>query len=271
VEERRVFNETSYSYAIEEYLLQRVEDFPVVIEAMESAYAEPRWERYHAWDQALGRYAYIYAQLPYSGLGYLISRNFGVEQTVYAFYDHPAETKALVDAVNQCNLRILETIIDGPFETLIISDNFDSNIQTRELFNALSRDYYAEVSRRLHEAGKFLAVHVDGEMRGALSLMAEVGVDCVDAATPAPMFSLTPAEARAEAGPDLILSGGIPPTVFGSGGSDEAFERAVRSWLETRLESPRLFLAAGDQVPPDAPWSRVMRLAELVDEYGRYD
>jgi len=268
--EERVFNPQSYSYGIRRHLVGGVEDFPAVRRYMESLECTPRWERKRAWEEALGDLAFPYVQLPYSGLGYLISRNLGVEKTVYAAYDSPDEFRLLVDAVNSCNLRILDRIIDGPFDVLFLSDNLDSNVQSEGLFNAWSRDYYAEVARRLHGRGKKLAVHVDGEMRGALSWLARCGVDCIDAATPAPMFSLTPAQARREAGPDLILSGGIPATVFGAAGTDGAFTDAVRRWLDTRLDSPRLILAAGDQVPPDAPWSRIEMLPELIERYGRY-
>lgn len=196
MEEERVWNPASYSYAIRKHLLESVDDFPIVRLLMDCCPRVPHWERYRAWADALGELGYPYAQLPYSGLGYLISRNFGVEKTVFASVDEPEETQALNDAVNRCNLRILDTILDGPFETLIISDNFDANVQTPDLFNRFSGDHYREVADRLHAVGKFLAVHVDGEMRGGLRLMAECGVDCVDAATPAPMFSLTPAAFR---------------------------------------------------------------------------
>ncbi|TVR58791.1 MAG: hypothetical protein EA426_09095 [Spirochaetaceae bacterium] len=270
IEERRVFNEASYSYAIEKYLLDSVDDFPVVCAVMDNCRARPNWQLYRAWEKALGEYGYIYAALPYSGLGYLISRYFGVENTIYTAFDHPDETRAVIEAVNRANLRILDELLDGPFETVFMSDNFDSNVQTKELFETYSRAYYAEVARRAHAAGKHLAVHVDGEMRGALSWMRDAGVDCIDAVTPAPMFSLTPRDARKEAGPNLILSGGIPPTVFGSMGSDPEFEDSVKSWLETREESHSLFLAAGDQVPPDAPFHRIAALDGLVERFGRY-
>ena len=36
--------------------------------------------------------------------------------------------------------------MDGPFETLIISDNYDSNVQTKSFFDAYVRDYYTEVA-----------------------------------------------------------------------------------------------------------------------------
>ena len=175
LEEERVWNPASYSYAIRKHLLESVNDFPIVRLLMDCCPRVPHWERYRAWADALGELGYPYAQLPYSGLGYLISRNFGVEKTVFASVDEPEETQALNDAVNRCNLRILDTILDGPFETLIISDNFDANVQTPDLFNRFSGDYYREVADRLHAVGKFLAVHVDGEMRGGLRLMAECG------------------------------------------------------------------------------------------------
>lgn len=268
--EERVFNPASYSYGIRKHLLESTDDFPVVEFLMARLQCTPKWERFHAWKEALGDLAYPYAQLPYSGSGYLISRNFGVEKTIFAVLDEPEKVQRLVNAVNACNLRVLDAIIDGPFETLIISDNYDSNVQTKDFFDRYVRDYYTEVARRLHAHGKYLAVHVDGESRGVLGWLAECGVDCADALTPAPMFSQTPAQMRQQAGCDLILSGGIPATVFGSGASDAQFEECVKRWLDIRLTSPRLIMAAGDQVPIEAPFERIAMLPELVTRYGQY-
>ena len=268
--EERVFNKDSYSYGIRKHLLESTDEFPIIEFLMERLHCRPNWAFYKAWQDALGDLAYPYAQLPYSGSGYLISRNMGVEKTVYATLDEPERVQRLVNAVNTCNLRVLDAIIDGPFEVLIISDNYDSNVQPRDFFDTYVRDYYTEVARRLHEKGKFLAVHVDGENRGVLGWLAECGVDCADAVTPAPMFANTPAEIRADAGPDLILSGGIPATIFGQGGTDAEFVECVTRCLDTRRDSSGLILAAGDQVPIDAPLHRIMMLKELVETHGRY-
>lgn len=268
--EERVFNAVTYSYGIRKYLLESPADFPIVEFLMARLGCRPKWDYYRAWQQSLGDLAYPYAQLPYSGSGYLMARYMGVENSVYALLDEPAAVRSLVDAINACNLRLLDALLDGPFETLLISDNYDSNVQTREFFDRYVREYYTEVARRLHVRGKFLAVHVDGESRGVLSWLAECGVDGADAVTPHPMFSQTPAQMRAAAGPRLILSGGIPATVFGQSGNDTAFVDCVKRWLETRLESPRLLMAAGDQVPPEAPFHRIAMLPDLVAQYGRY-
>ncbi len=270
LEEQRVFEPASYSYNIKKHLLETVDDFDVVCHLMDRTTATPRFDRYKAWQDALGELAFIYCQLPYSGFGYLLSRHFGVEKTCMAVFDHPEKVRRLVDSVNACNLRILETLIDGPFEVLFVSDNFDGNVHPPAFFDEYTRPYYSEVARRVHTAGKHFAVHVDGEMRGCLRNMAECGVDCIDAATPAPMFALTPQQAREQAGPDLILSGGIPANVFGTTGTDAQFVECVKNWLETRHTSPRLIMAAGDQVPTDAPRHRIEMLPKLIEQFGRY-
>jgi len=268
--EERVFNPISYSYGIRKYLLESPADFPIVEYLMARLTCRPKWALYQAWCTALGDLAYPYAQLPYSGSGYLFARYMGVENAVYAMHEAPAAVQRLVEAVHVCNLRILDAILDGPFATLLISDNYDSTVQTRDVFDRYVRDYYTEVARRLHASGKYLAVHVDGESRGVLGWLAACGVDCADALTPAPMFAHTPAQMRAEAGPDMILSGGIPATLFGPSASEAEFTECVKRWLDTRLTSPRLLMAAGDQVPPEAPFTRILALAALTAEYGRY-
>lgn len=80
--EERVFNPDSYSYGIRKYLLQSTDEFPIVEFLMDRLQCRPKWELYRAWQESLGELAYPYAQLPYSGSGYLMSRNMGVERTV---------------------------------------------------------------------------------------------------------------------------------------------------------------------------------------------
>jgi len=57
----------------------------------------------------------------------------------------------------------------------------------------------------------------------------------------------------------------VPFNLAGLAGVD-----CVKRWLDTRLASPRLIMAAGDQVPTDAPFHRIAMLPELVEKYGKY-
>jgi uroporphyrinogen-III decarboxylase len=101
-------------------------------------------------------------------------------------------------------------------------------------------------------------------------MIRDVEVDCVDAVTPTPMGDLTPVQCREEAGPDVILSGGVSPDLWLPDIGTEAFKEAVVEWLNLRKSGPRLIANAGDQVPPGAVEERIAMMRELVEEYGRY-
>jgi uroporphyrinogen-III decarboxylase len=231
----------------------------------------PRFERYDDWSAACGDIGLPYAVLSFSGLGFLISRFMGIERTVYALHDHPREMKEIIDQVNDNTLEAIDLLCRGPADVIFLTDNFSSDVQPPALFERWSAAFYREAARRIHAAGKYLSVHVDGRLKGLLRAMAGVQVDCIDAVTPAPMGDLTPEECREEAGPDMILWGGIPPSLWSrSNTSDEAFVAAIRRWLDLRHASPRLVLAPGDQVPPDTDRYRIEMVAEMCETYGRY-
>ena len=67
----------------------------------------------------------------------------------------------------------------------------------------------------------------------------------------------------------MVLSGGIPPTLWLPEAPVEEFTRAVRAWLMLRHSNARLIANAGDQVPPGADASRIALMRELVENEGR--
>ena len=127
-----------------------------------------------------------------------------------------------------------------------------------------------EAVRRLHAAGKHVVVHIDGRLRGALGMIRDTGADGCDAATPGQPGDLTAAACREEAGPDFLLSGGVPPRLWLPESPLRGFRKAALDWLDLKRFSPRLILNAGDQVPPGAEESRIALLRDLAEEYGRF-
>ncbi|MDI6829576.1 MAG: hypothetical protein QME62_13950, partial [Armatimonadota bacterium] len=106
--------------------------------------------------------------------------------------------------------------------------------------------------------------------KGALAMVRSTGADCADAVTPTPMGDLSPEECRLEAGPELILSGGVSPELWLPSVDIENFKSAVIRWLDLGKHSPRLIANAGDQVPPGAEESRIAIMRDLIEKYGRY-
>lgn len=270
IERRRMWEETSYSWAITRWGVQSEQDLRVLGYALASRTYEPLWDRYQAWVDEVGDMGVVYLSAGYSAMGHLLNYWLGVSGVAYATADWPATLHEVVDQINDNNLKLIDLLATSPAEIIIMGDNFSGDIQPPRFFNRWSRAYYVEAIRRLHAAGKYVAVHIDGRLRGAIGMIRDAGADCGDAITPAPMGDLTPEACRAEAGPDFILSGGVPPDLWLPTAPREAFEKAVLDWLALKRFGPRLIANAGDQVPPHADEARIEIMRDLVEKWGRY-
>jgi hypothetical protein len=270
IERTRVWEEQTYSWAIAGWSVKSESDLRVLCYAVSNREFEPLWDRYQAWVDYVGDCGVVYMPAGYSAIGQLLNYWMGIEGTMYAIADWPATVLEVVDRINESNLKLIDLLASSPAEVIVMGDNISSDVQPPHFFNEWSRPFYAEAIRRLHDAGKYVAVHIDGKLRGALRMVADTGADCSDATTPTPMGDLTPEECRAEAGPDFILSGGVSPNLWLPHVSADEFKAAVIRWLELRKSSPRLIANAGDQVPPGAVEDRITIMRDLVEQHGRY-
>lgn len=270
VQRTRVWEDATYAWGTPTWGIRNEEDLRVLAYALSRRRFRPHWDRWTVWQDYAGDVGAVYLVFGYSAMGQLLNYWMGIERTMYAAADWPDTLQEFVDQVNACNLRCIDLLAQSPADVVILGDNFSSDIQPPRFFGRWSRPFYEEAVRRLHAAGKFVAVHIDGRLKGALGMIRDTGADCADAVTPAPMGDLTPEACRAEAGTDFILSGGVPPNVWLPNVAEEEFRAAVLCWLDLRKSSPRLIAAAGDQVPPGAVEDRIDIMRDLVERHGRY-
>lgn len=270
IQRKRIWEEKSYSWNVSWWGVTSEQDLRALGYALSRLRFTPAFERYYPWIEALGDWGVPYISAGYSAMGHLLSYWMGIEKVIYASVDMPHVLHEVVDEINDNLLHCIDVLCQGPSEVIVMGDNFSSDIQSPRFFKEWSEPYYREAFRRIRDAGKYSAVHVDGRLKGLLKAFADAGADCIDAVTPAPMFDLTPHQCRDEAGPNLILSGGVNPNVWIPEASDEEFREGVLAWLEIRTRSPRLIAAAGDQVPPGALEYRIDMMRELIEKHGRY-
>lgn len=270
IERARRWEEKSYSWCISRWGVATDRDLRILAFALGRQKYAPRWDRFREWVRAVGENGVVYVPMGYSGMGHLLAYWMGIERTLFAAVDMRGTLHEVVDEINQNFLECVDVACQGPAQVILLGDNFSSDVQPPRFFSEWSAPFYREAFRRIRAKGKFAAVHVDGRLKGLLGILAELGASCIDAVTPAPMGDLSPAECRKEAGPDMVLSGGVPPNLWMKESGDREFRQSVRSWLETRTASPRLIANAGDQVPPGAPEYRIEMMRELVEKHGTY-
>jgi hypothetical protein len=266
----RAWDETTYSWHITDWGVKTEQDLRVLGYALAQRRFEIHPDRYRAWVDAVGDQGVVYVSTGYSGMGQLLNYWMGVEAVLFAVCDWPETVRETVDAINASNLDLVDALAALPSEVVIMGDNFSSDVQPPAFFREWSAPFYTEAIRRLHAAGKKVAVHLDGRLRGALAMLRDVGADAADAVTPRPMGDLTPAECFEEAGPSFILSGGVSPDLWLPDRPESEFRAAVLDWLALARRGARIIANAGDQVPPGAEESRIRLMRDLVEEKGVY-
>lgn len=264
IEEVRRWSDSAWSWGIEQHMIRSVEDLKVLRWAYEGVQFRPRWDVYEQAVATVGELGVAFATVPYTGMGFLMARYAGVEQTVMFSIDAPEELEATVAVLNDAHERAFRLMAEGPTEVLIVSDNLSSDVQSPAWFQRYSAAHYRKIAQIAHDNGKVLSVHIDGRLRGLLRAAADCGIDGADAVTPAPWGDLTPEQCRAEAGPKLVLSGGVPPDSFDPKVPLKVFDEQVEAWLALRRHSPALIIAPGDQLPPNGDIDRVKRMVEMA-------
>lgn len=267
---RRMWEESCYSWAISDWGIKSENDLKIFTYIFSNMKFSPNWELYEAWKVAVGDSGAVYNQLSYSGMGMLLNYWMGVEGTLFGTYDWPEAMREAVDRYNENLLNCVDLLCGSSAEIILMGDNFSSDIQSPAFFEQWSKQFYTEAIKRFHAAGKYTAVHIDGMLKGAISMIRDCGADAADAVTPAPMGDLSPLQCRQEAGNDYILSGGPAPNLWLENTPIEKFKAAAKEWIELKKYSPRLIANAGDQVPPNAPEERIAIYRDIVEQYGWY-
>jgi len=270
IERTRVWEEDSYSWGIRDWGIKTEQHLKILGYALGNRTYRFSSEKYQAWVDYIGDMGVCYVGFGYSGMGQLLSYWMGIEGATYATFDWPDTVKEVVGQINQNNLKIADMLAESPAEFVCMGDNFSSDIQPPSFYNQWSKSFYDEAIKRLHKADKFVAVHIDGRLGGAIEMIRDSGADCGDAITPKPMGDLTAQQCRDAVGNDFILSGGVSPDLWLPGVSTDVFKKAVMDWLELKKQSPRLIANAGDQVPPGAVEDRIEIMRDLVDKHGKY-
>ncbi|MCF7689090.1 MAG: hypothetical protein K9M98_02675 [Cephaloticoccus sp.] len=264
VEEIRTWSPVSSSWPITQHMIQSAADLKVIRYVFERIHYSANWELFREVDAQVGDLGLPLVQVPYSGMGFFMSRYAGVEQTVLLAADEPAEFEETLAVINTAHAQACRLMAEGPSQVLIHSDNLTSDTHSPPWVRHYSGKHYATMTRIAHDCGKPIVTHIDGRLRGLLQTTRDLGFDGADAATPAPWGDLTPAQCRAEAGPDYILSGGVPPDSFNANFPLRDFDAQVEAWLDLRHQSSALIIAPGDQLPPDGDINRVTRMVELA-------
>ncbi len=244
----------------DEYRIKRPEDFRVVEYMLE---CEVWWWDEEAYQQALkdvaGRGApqFFFRRSP---LQNLFIQEMGFEAAIYCLHDNPEIIRRYIEVQTRADDRMYEVLCRCPVKILNFGENIDAHMSPPPIWLEYHVPYYRQRLEQLHEAGKYVHIHIDGAMKPLVEHIQAAPFDGVEAATPEPQGDVTVEEIKRALG-DMVLLDGIPAVYFLPTYPEEELVECARRIVE--LFHPRLVLGISDEIPPDGDIERVRLIGEL--------
>lgn len=189
----------------------------------------------------------------------------GYLKGIYMWSDYREEVDSLINLYFKKYLEAYTILSDGPADVIALGDNMDGVMISPSIFKEYALPFYQEVKKITAARGKILEAHWCGRTENLLGMVPESGIDILEAVVTKPMSGINMSEALELVGDEVVIQGGIPAVmVCNEGCTDEGFERYMEEFILPLKGRKGFILGMGDNVPPNAVFSRVEKVSILI-------
>ena len=257
---------------ISEHVIKEPKDYRTVGYIFKNMKIYPDYENYLEYQRNVGDkgYAAAFANLASSPMHHIMKEFLDATRFYLELYDHPKELQQLSEDMEPFYDQIYRILADSPAEVIFAGGNYDEMITYPPFFRDHIMPYLQKFADILRPRGKLLQTHCDGENKGLLDLLAESGMDVAEAVCPQPMTKVTITEVKKAFKGKLTIFGGVPSVVLlEESMSDKEFENFMKNLFKEIAPGDRFILGVSDTTPPDAKFERLLRITEMVREWGK--
>jgi hypothetical protein len=227
-----------------------------------------------AWDQE--RFDSVHAEwgdlgapcmyMPRVNVENLYLDTMGVEKGIFAILEWGGVVDDYFRALHENQMRMIEVINGSPIRLVCFGDNLHCATLPPKFYERYVQPAYFDRCIKLHEAGKFVYSHWDGDTKTLLPYARVSGLDGIEAITPAPQGDVTLEEVKEALGEDVFLLDGIPAIYFDPTFSEETLAACAQEVID--LFAPRLVLGISDEIASTGDIERVRQVGKIVDDYN---
>ncbi len=179
-------------------------------------------------------------------------------------FDNPEGMRALTGAIGGYFERFMPVAASCPAEVILFGANMDETITYPPFYEEHILPWIQRFADLAHARGKHVLIHADGENRALFDLYRQSGIDILEAVAPAPMTK-TDIREILERSEGMTVWGGVPSVILMPETFPEAeFERYMEDVLAAVGKRPRFILGVSDTTPPDADFSRLARIRDML-------
>ena len=251
-----------------EYAFKTPEDYRTIGYLFDNAKVEPNFGGYTEFADYVGEQGLAVAFVSLAGSPtHLLQRELMPFQTFFLeLYDHPDELAVCAECIGRYMDRVVEVVCGSPAAVVFFGANYDATVTYPPFFRKHIQPWLARVAESLHEKGKYLLTHTDGENRGLLDCYLDGDIDVADSICPKPMTRLSFREVQKCFGDKITIMGGIPSvSLLPNTMPESEFKRFIEEFLSDLYSEKRLILGISDTTPPAAPLERLKWIAGQLE------
>ena len=182
----------------------------------------------------------------------------------YALYDSPELLERMLAVIDQQIVELLENLSGFDYPYIEFVDNLDGFMTNPRLFQKFVSPSYQKYAEILHDQGKKLGSHLDGNLKPLVSLLADSGLDVCESFTPTPMTDCTLDEAMTIWESRPLIWGGIPSYYLEERIMEDEFQRFIYDLL-LKVEGRPIILGIADAVMTDNMIGRVEWISRQIE------
>jgi hypothetical protein len=251
--------------------IKRPEDYDVMMYIVENTEYIPCYEEYEAYDRAVGDEGYPMVATGDGPFHTFLEKLAGYEKGYLDLAEHTDKVERLLDLIAQKHREELWPIIaESPSRLILHGAHYDTQMTPPRMFKKYITPYYQEMSALMHQHDKVLVHHADNDSSRILTDFQEAGYDMVECFATAPLVPCTMEQAREAWGSSMIIWGGVPSILLEEDMvSEEEFESSMMDLFKAIAPGDAFILGVADNATAKASLPRVIRVGELVEEYGK--
>jgi len=248
------------SFASTKYVVETLEDLDVLEYIVTHTKVRADYEHINSVLSQIGELGVADLAVWRSPFGRIVQDYVGIEQTAYWMYDHRQRMLDLLRLLEEQDLKFIELAARSDARIVIISDHADDALLSPRWYKEFCMPFYQKACQILHEHGKIVSTHLDGNIFMLLPLLKDTGFDLLDGCTPAPMTNYRPGDLASALGKGQCAYCGVPSTLFTQGLEDRAIIESAQEIYDALQD--RLVLNVGDVLPPNGNMHQVIGLGE---------
>jgi len=252
---------------VEEPVVKSVDDYPLLVALFEDLVVEPDQSRYLAHRAQIGEagVAVALANVAASPVHHLLKEVVPYDRLYFDLHDHPGVIADTARAIEPVLQQVVAACARSEAEVVLCGANYDLMVTPPPFFEQHIAPWLKQTADTLHEAGKLLLTHTDGENLQLNHFYKECGVDVADSVCPAPMTQLSLADYRRDFGTRPAIWGGLCAVcVLPESMTEAQFEAHVDEARAAVGDGQGIVFSLADTTPPGASLERIRRIGEKL-------